>query len=336
MSAVSSVPVRAPQWTMSYDGVDITTQVSPMVTSITYSDRLANLSGELEVEFEDRSKLWQGPWYPALGDQLSISIGYRGEGLQPCGAMQVDDLELIGPPDQFRLRCVATFITTAMRTNNSAGYENQSLLGIAGAIAEKYGFALIAAPDLEDLVFARVTQRFETDLAFLKRLANEHGYDFAVRGAQLVFYTLAALELGIPVATIERSATLAFRFRNRSRRIFASSQISYLDPASKQLMSFAQVSASTVATADALKLVRRCENDAQAMLKAGAALHLNNMMLVTASLSIPGSASLAAGVTVLLSGWKAFDGVYLIESAVHRITRARGYVTEVEVRQLAL
>lgn len=335
MAASIAYPVRSPQWILTYNGVNITGDVSQMVLRVEFLDRLEAASSEIEVELEDSTKTWQGPWYPVLGDQLNLMIGYHGEGLLPCGDYQIDDLSLGGPPDVFRLRCLATDITESLRTRNTIGYENQTLIGIAMTIAAKYGLTMVVAPETSDLLFARVTQRRETDLEFLKRIAIEHGYDFSVRAGTLVFYSLAALEGSPPVATVTRSSTLGFEFRNRSREIYRSSQNAYFDPDTKSLISESVTAQSEVAGNDELKISFRCENGQQAQVKAEAALHRSDMRFVEARLRLAGTPSIVAGINATLSGWGALDGVYLVECARHSMSRATGYTTEVEARRVS-
>jgi Bacteriophage probable baseplate hub protein len=335
MSATPAYPVRAPQWSVAYQGVNISGEIAPMVRRITYVDRLSAASGEVEVEVEDREHRWQGPWYPALGDVMNVMIGYQGEPMLPCGDFELDDLELAGPPDVFRMRALAAYVTPAMRTANSVGYENQTLLGIAAEIAGKYGLGMVSAPEIEDVAFARVTQDHETDLAFLKRLAIEHGYDFTVRGAAMVFFAVAALEASPPAATVVRPDAERFEFRNRTRKIYSGAQVAYFDPAAKQLITAAAAPNTPAPTGDTLKIVTRCENAAQAALKAGAALHRHNMLFTTARLVLPGAPILAAGTAILLSGWGTLDGTYLIEVARHELSRGRGFTTAIEARRLA-
>jgi len=337
MAAAASYLVRSPQWILSYLGLNITADVSEMVLAIRYVDRLDGASGELEVELEDSEKLWQGPWYPALGDVVSLQIGYGGEALLDCGSFQIDELELDGPPDVMRLRCLAAYIVPAMRTANTVAYENVGLLEIAAQIATKYSLALVIASSesKNELMFARVTQRRQTDLEFLKRLAREHNFDFTVRAGQLIFYERQALESVPAAVVITRSDAIRFSFRNRARRIYERAQFSYFDPDTKELIAQSVPASSPSPTTDSLKIVARCENANQAQVKAEALLHLHNMVFVDASIEGPGNPVLVAGNNVQLSGWGALDGTYLIETARHHLARASGYTTSIAARRVS-
>ena len=336
MAASAAYSVRSPNWVLTYVGVNITADVSQMVLAIRYVDRLEGASGELEVDLEDSEKLWQGPWYPALGDVVSLQIGYGDEALLDCGEFQIDELELDGPPDVMRIRCLAAYITPAMRTANTVAYEGMGVMEIAAQIAAKYGLALVAATSesSSDVVFERVTQRRQTDLEFLKRLAREHNFDFTIRAGQLIFYDRPALESVPAVQTIVRSDTVRFSFRNRSRRIYDGAQFSYFDPDIKELISQSVSANSPSPTGDTLKIVARCENAQQAMVKAEALLHLHNMVFVDTYLESPGCTVLVAGNNVNLSGWGALDGTYLIETAQHRLARVAGYSTSIAARRI--
>lgn len=332
MTAAIAYPVRTPSWVLTYQGVNITADISHMVLSISYVDELGGRSGELEVELEDRDRRWQGPWFPQQGDVVSLLIGYNNEPLLPCGNFQVDDLEIEGPPDVFHLRCLPAWITPSLRTRNSFGYENQTLLQIAATIAARHGMTVIGAPNDLDVSYLRITQKHETDLDFLRRIAIEHDYDFTVRGTQLVFYSRADLEAQTAVLTLSRNGVERFTFVSKTHLIYKQAQVAYFDPYGKQL--FAQIAQANpmVAAGDVLKVVARCENGQQAMERATAALHETNRLLVTCRLVAPGTTLLVAGNNVVLSGWNVMDGTYMIERAQHRLSRAAGYVTEADLR----
>jgi Bacteriophage probable baseplate hub protein len=326
--------VRSPGWVLTYQSVDITADISNMVLSLTYTDRLGAASGDLEIVLEDSRKVWQGSWYPQEGDIVNLTIGYHGEALLPCGTFQVDELALSGPPDTFHIRGLATYITPAMRTITSAGYEAQTLTQIAATIAAKYSLSMVSVAGELNPVFQRVTQQQETDLGFLRRLALEHDYDFTIRGSQLVFYARRALEAAEPVTTLARGDVMQFAFRDRSYQIYETAQVAYQEPSAKALITQSAGADTSVPTTDSAKRVLRCENGQQAELKASSLLHNANMMRRTVWLTCAGSTLLAAGNNITIAGFGVSDGTYLIEEARHQLNRETGYTTEVEARNL--
>lgn len=328
-------PVKTPQWVLTYQGTNVSADVSSMVLDIAYTDRLGGAASEIEIALEDHQKLWQGPWYPEQGDVANLLMGYSGEALMPCGDFEVDQIELEGPPDVFRIRCLSAYITPAMRTRRSVAYEGFTPQGIAGAIAGVYGLALVSAPADSDVVYERITQRNETDLEFLRRLADEHDYEFSMRGGQLVFYPRVFLDQLAPVMAIGRSDVMEFAFISKTHRTFRSAQVNHQRPSTKELLSGSISAEPNSAVSDTLKLHVRCENSVQAKMRAAAALDRANMFATTARARLEGSTSLSAGNPVTLFGFGANDGVYMVEKARHRLTRSGGYTTEIDGRRVS-
>jgi Bacteriophage probable baseplate hub protein len=334
MSTALTYPVRAPDWRLFYRGANITARIERMVTSITYSDAGTDFSDEIAVALEDREKKWQGPWYPAEGDLVHLLIGYHGEPLMDCGEFQVHRIELAGPPDVMNLRCLAAHITPAMRTPNTAGYENQTLGAIAARIAAKYNLKVASLPDVINVAIDRVTQKQETDLAFLRRIANEHNYDFNVRGDLLVFYSRPALEKTTPVQAIARKDLTKFSFKARTQQTYKACEVRWLNPATKKLI-VGTATDPNVATGDTLKLEDRADTVQLATLKAQGALHSHNMIQTTATLTLPGTVAIRASKNVILSGFGRYDGTYHVDKSHHHLERSSGYTTEIDVRKVA-
>ncbi|MBF6569060.1 MAG: hypothetical protein IVW54_09305 [Candidatus Binataceae bacterium] len=333
MNAAVAYPVPSPNWILTYTGQNITADISSMVLSISYIDHLSSRAGELEILVEDSSRQWQGAWYPALGDEVNLLIGYRNAPLLPCGDFEIDQLELDGPPDSFRMRCLSAYITPAMRTRNTFIYENQSLLAIAATVAQKYQLQVVGIADAINPVFSRIVQKHESDVEFLNRIAREHDYDFTVRGSQLIFYFRAALAAEVPQITLTRSDVERFSFQNRTRHIYKAAQLNYFDPDTRQLIS-QSAEAAGIPTGDTIKLVARCDNGQQALLKAQAALDEANSSFIHATFLLPGNTALSAGNTVALSGWGSFDGRYLAVQTEHLLNRKSGYTTKLIMRRV--
>ena len=67
-TTVAKVP--HPVFVLSYEQKNITSDITPYVRSVTYTDYLSGQSDELEVELEDADGRWVRHWYPGKGDTL--------------------------------------------------------------------------------------------------------------------------------------------------------------------------------------------------------------------------------------------------------------------------
>jgi phage protein D len=320
-------------WQLVYLGVNITAEISRMVEQITYFNHEAETSDELELVIEDSAQLWQGAWSPTFGDALTLQIGYAGEQLLPCGSFQIDQVELQGPPDVIHLKAIAAGPTPAIRTRTSQKYEGLTLAQIAAAVAARNAFTLVNAP-ASDIRLNRVTQSRETDVQFLRRLANSYNYDFSIRGSQLIFYPRAALESAAVALNIRRTDVSAFEFTAKTGHTYRAARVSYQNPATKQMITQI-VTDSDIRTGDTLDIVERTETVADAQAKATAALHERNMLQAVMRLHLPGNPALVAGVNVSVNGFGQNDGNYLVTKSRHRLERSSGYTTEIEARSLS-
>lgn len=332
-AVAASRVVPAPAWKLSYAGQNITANISKAVTGILYNDKAEHGASEIEVQLEDRGRMWQrNP--PAKGDVLSLFIGYEGA-LTPCGLFQVDENTLEGPPDEFRMKGISASITAAMRTHFSRSYEGQTLAQIANTIAMAHGLTVVGAPADIDVTVQRITQKHETDLAFLRRVANLYGYNFNLKGQQLVFEARTRLETAPSVLTITRGLTpvIKFSFTAQSWKVYKAATVSYFDPATKQLVTATAEADPPVPEGDVYAIPEKVQDGQEAQAKADAALHGNNMHEGTCTLTLEGDARLGAGLNIDLSGWGAFDGKYQIEQTRHRLIRNGAYTVEVNGRR---
>lgn len=328
MEDLIPMPVRQPVWVLEYEKKDISAAIAPYVLQVTYTDHLQGESDELEINIEDKDHRWKNGWFPGKGDTLRLSIGYRGEKLMTCGTFQIDEIELNGPPDTITLRALAAGVKPALRTVNSAAYEDRTLKQIAEEVARKHGLSLVGT--VPEITVERITQNREQDLSFLKRLADAYGYVFSVRGEQLVWHDLAKLDAATPVTTIDRKQLLGFTFRSKTSQVYRGCQVSYFDPRKKKLVSHT-FPAKGVTTGDVLKLSERCESKAQAEIKAQAALRNSNGKQVEGAITIQGDPRLVAGTNIGITGLGVLDNIYQVLKSRHTMDRSAGYKTELEL-----
>jgi len=317
-----------PVFKIEYNEKNITKDVSAYVLSIEYSDYEHGQSDEITITFEDTQKLWQNAWIPSKGDTLRVFIGYENEKLLNCGLFEIDEIEYDSPPDTLTVKALASAITKPLREENSKGYENKTLKQIAQEIAQKHNLTLIG--NIDDVRIERITQNQETDLAFLKRIAEEYGYIFKIADNSLVFYKTQKLVNAKTARIIYKNELTSINLREKTSKLYKAVSVTYNNPKTGKIVS-ASVKNENCIKGDTLKLDLRCENKEQAILKAKAALDKGNNT-IEGSIQLPGAPYLIAGINIELKDIGYFSGKYHITSAKHIINKYSGYITSLEVK----
>ncbi|QOK96821.1 phage protein D [Ralstonia pseudosolanacearum] len=344
-TTVAEVP--DPVFALSYGQKNITSDITPYVIAVTYTDYLDGQSDELEVELEDADGRWIKDWYPGKGDTLTLKIGYNGTPLLPCGAFEIDEIEFAQPPSTVTIRALSTGVKKSVRTRVGRAYENTTLAAIAQRIAKRNKLTLTGK--IRDIRIDRVTQYQERDVAFLARLAREFGYAFKIVGSKLVFTELADLREGDAVTTLKATDLISIRLRDKIKGVYAQAKGKYHDPKTKKLVVYGvkgdqvdEVGQTTVsakkrsgstASADTLKISTRGSR-AAVQAKTQAALDASNLQQTGGNIDLPGNPKLVAGTTFELADCGKLSGKYLVESARHRIGRGSGYTTELEIKRV--
>ena len=332
---MEALNIPTPKVIVLYAQKDITADITSSLIEVSYTDYMEGESDSVELVLEDVDRKWQNAWYPQHGDQINLQIGYIGAALLPCGDFEVDEVELDGPPDVVRVKALAAGVKRSVRTRNGRAYEATTLADIAATIAKRNQMKLVGK--IEHVKIGRITQVYETDLTFLKRIAQEYGYSFSVRGKKLVFFKRSELKSAQATLTLTRSDVSSFRFRDKVHGIVSSATVSYHDPRAKIIRKRQSndVSAKTNRhSADEAKVNVRAEDDAQARIKADAVLDRANEDQTGASLTMPGIVKAMAGVNVVLTDFGRMDGKYTVTQSHHRFSRAAGYTTEIELKRV--
>ena len=323
---MEALSVPAPRWRLTYAGRDVSAELAPMVTAVTYADHLTGTADTIRVTLEDSDGRWRGGWYPVQGDVIALEIGYAGQPLLPCGTFEVRRLTLSGPPDTLEIAAEAAAITAELRTRRSAAYEAMDLAAIAGRIAARHGLTVVGT--VQSPVWERITQHDETDVAFLRRLSDETGHVFAVRGTSLVFHGLAELRAAEAAVTVGRRDCTRYRWQDEARGAYRAAVARYHDPNTKTVIESTATDPAHPG-GDVLAVGARTETRAQADQAAQAALDRANKDKRTGTLTLSGEPRLVAGIVVAATGFESMDGHYLVERSTHRVNRKAGYVTEI-------
>ncbi|HHR4769116.1 TPA: phage late control D family protein [Salmonella enterica] len=341
MASMNTLPVPEPVFVLRYNLKDITHDISAYATSITFTDKLSGESDELEIELEDSEQRWRDAWYPGMGDTLSLQLGYKRQTLTDCGGFSIDEIELSGPPDSVSIRGRSAPVTRAMRTKSNRGFENTTLAAIAGRIARKHKLKLEG--QIEPLTLERITQYGESDLAFLKRLAQDYGYMVKVTPEKLIFSHLGKLRDAPVIRTITPQEVSRWTLRDTLHEVYKGVKNKHQNSQTRTLVTFNADNTTTTRTektttspgmstsSDILNTSDRAQNGEEARAKGQAKLDSKNDYKHAGTLSLEGDLSLRAGGSVTLSGFGKSDGKWLIISARHSLARSGGLTTDIDI-----
>jgi len=327
-------PVTAHAFEVTYDGVDVTRDIAPMVKQVTHRDTLHGASEEIEVELDDRDGRWRGPWFPSKRDAIRLRFGYRRRPLMDAGRFRVDQLDFKGGQrgDTLTIRAMSASVSQDLRTRRTREFEDTQLPAIVTRIARAHDLEVVG--DIAAIPFKRITQRDQEDLDFLTQLAEDYGYVVTVRDDTLVFAGLGELAGQPEIRAIRPGEVESWSITDRAEGVYKAAEVRYQPPQSretiKRTVTAPGVEAERITADDTLRREIRVENAAQAEARAEALLRRENRKQRTGRLQVEGDPRLVAGANLRLAGFGALSGKVQIDSADHTLSDG-GYATELEI-----
>lgn len=322
---------KTPAFSLLYSNKNITVDVAKYLLEATFTDHLTGEADELDITLEDTDHRWLSDWYPEQGATLNFSIGYEGEPLLGCGNFEIDEITVNDSPNTVQIRALSAGVTTGVRTVKHVAYDDKTLDVIINQVAAKLGFSVEG--NIKPLKIERITQQ-ETDLAFIKRLANSYGYMVKVMGKRLVFSSLPALNATSSIASIDRTELMpGWTIREQIRTVKQAATVTKHNPKTKQTVT-ANKTATTKASSDTTYSRANATTADVATAKADAALINNNEPKCEGYFSITGDTRFTAGSNISLTGFERFNGKVRSKQVTHRINRGSGYTTEVQFTRI--
>ncbi len=328
--------IKIPDWRLTWNGKDVTTDLLPYVLSVTYEDVYHGESDTIEITIENRDLRWLQNWYPEKGDTVVLKIGYKEEKYLPCGEFEIDEIEFSGgraSGDTVHLRGIATPFKKSIREKRTIAYENATLSKIVRLISDRNEMNAVIELDT-DPTFKRVDQKQKADLTFLRELAEKYNASVKVQGNTIYFISNDKLKERSPVLTLERKDLISYSLRDKTHNIYKGVIITYHDPKTKKLLKYKEDWTGYKAGADYLKINEKVESLEEAKLRAKAEKHKYDSQEKTGVLSLPGNSQIVAGLVIALKGFGLMDGNWLIEKTRHTISRTSGWITEIETRKI--
>jgi phage protein D len=146
-------------------------------------DQEEGQSDELNLVLDDRELL------PILanGTQLSVSMGYRETGALFMGTFTVEETTVLGWPRTMVIKATAADMNKKLKEGRSQDYHNKTVGDIVGEIASRHGLAAAVTGKVASFKYTHIAQTSESDLHFMRRLAEKHDAIGKITNGRLVF-----------------------------------------------------------------------------------------------------------------------------------------------------
>lgn len=318
-----------PYLKVTYNGADISKDISDSLVAFTYTDNLEE-ADTIDLQMEDFGLLWQNEWYPEKGAIIKCEFGIRGGVVVPAGEFEFDEIELLGPPDQVNVRGIAAgFSKGQKRTQKSHTHEGKTLSQIVHTVASSAGLKVVGS--IGNIRINRKVQHKEKDFTFLRKLAHEYGYVFNIKGDQLIFMQRKVLEDAEPLFTIDKTDLINFSIRDKSTNTYKGAIIKYQNPLNFDTVEHLEEYQSAINSDDILVLTGTAENKAQAIEMTKSALQRANKLQQFGNITIPGHSAAIAGNVFQLTGIGNLSGNYIIKQSNHLVAIDASWTVECEI-----
>ena len=332
-----------------FDGTDITSDIAPYLLSVTYIDNDDAEGDDLQLQLQDRDKVWLNSWLSAAvetaaGDNLKIrgtitAENWISDGKDQsldCGEFELDSVSASGPPSTVTIKATSLPYSSQIRqTKVSKAWEAYHLSGILSEIAAKHGMASMFDAE-NDPYYKRVEQTRTTDIKFLLKLCQDAGLNLKATDGTLVIYDQAAYEAKEPVIFINQSNVLDWKLGTQQTDTeYQSCRVSYVLPDGTAIEGIAKVDDydEKSKTNQQLEVYAQVADADEAKALAAKRLRLHNKFSRQVSFTVPGNPLYLAGEVMEVSGFGMFDGRYLCTQAKHAVGGS-GYKTTLTGRRI--
>lgn len=324
---------------LTYDGVDISTDIQAHLINWTYTDNMSGQADDLQVNLEDREQLWSGPWFPDKGATLKTKVireNWEQDGQKDelsFGLFEIDEIEINSPPSTVTIKAISVPESCSLRgENKNRAWEKTKLSVISKDITHGAGLKLFFDTD-DDPEYDRIEQTEQSDLEFLQKTCADAGLALKVSDAQVIIFDEAKYEQQDSIETIIKGQARikSYRARTTLSGLYKSCRVDYHDTEKKEGIKYEFTPPNPPKTGRVLVVNERVKSVAEAERLAKKKLREANKDGTTFSLTLMGDIKYLAGLTVNLSGWGAFDGKYIITQATHG--QQSGYEVKLELRK---
>ena len=309
-----------------YQGTDITEEISGDLLNLTYTDNATGWADDISLELKDNEKKWLERWRVQQNDTIEVYVElkdwmFEGDNKTlKCGKFNIDVPAYSGPPRVLTINGTSAPVNTNFTTPRDKVWEDITLEGIAGDVAQRIGYDLIFDSG-RGRKYTSIEQKDTPDMDFLDKLCSSTGHGIKVADNQIIIYDEIAYEgKGVIEDYYESSHFLSSYALEDSRRSagYGGVKVEYQESSDAQVIK-ASFHAPGVSSEKIYKMTEFVSSVADAEYMAKAKLRELNKKTATADLTIVGNPLLYAAGCLWLGDFGDYSGKYFIDKITHNL-----------------
>ncbi len=303
---------------VTYQGTDITKDVTNSLISFSANDNAAYNADDISIILEDRSLKWLKEWWPERGDILKVKLKTenwfkKGSQALDLGAFLLDEPSYSSPPSQITLSGISTPADgNFSETARDKAWKKVDIKTIAQEISGRYGLKLIFDSKINPII-ERKDQNKTADMVFLNDLCKKYGLAFKVTDSTIAIFDFSVYEAKTPTKTIDRTGGMVKSFTIQTGTGYTACQVTSSNSNNKTLKYKFQDPSKKGQKEKLLEKSEDVRSQAEAQIVAKAALREANKEEIRVSLTIVGDPDITAAMTIKLKNFGKIDGDYFID-----------------------
>lgn len=322
-----------PRVEITIDGTPVAGGFYERLKSVTVTDKEGLKSDTVDMELNDGPPNYLA--LPRTGAIIDVRMGY-GTNLASVGTFTADKTKATCLPYSLSISGKAVdFRSGKLKERQERAWDKTSLGDIVSQIASESDLKPAIDSDLAKFVYQWIGQQDESNLHFLRRLAQRHNGLFSIKQGRLLFSKLGSGKassgagIGSVIVTPEMVQLNSLNFDNGDRTKYSKVVAYYQDSDKAQRV---EIEADGDADGDSVYRIPEPfsspdEADKAAQAKAKSLKRGEGSTSVT----VIGDTSICAGAPLIYAGIRpGLDGVpYVIDTATHRYTAKGTFTTDI-------
>lgn len=315
-----------------FEGLAASALVSNAISSIVISDEIGMESDSCEITLDDRGFILP-EFKPAM--EIAPVLGYIGARPLFMGKFALETIreqESVSGCILSLSAKAADLVESSLKYPRDGFFRNKTIGDIVDEVAGRAGFKAVVDESLKSIPLEHLTQRSQSDLDLLSRLAKQYGAVFSVKKGQLIikppFNGRSAKGKELTPLTIERGDYESLVFTSSKRGEVAGVTASHWSQNQGR-----RIKSSVGSKENSFHLKGNFENEAQAKAAAQAAFVRSHAGKKELQITIKGNTAYKAGFPVEMKHPKArMAGRWIISKVRHSFTKDKGYICELTLK----